>query len=218
MDGIPVLYEDNHLLVVIKPPGIPTQSDHTGKPDLLSLLKADLKVRHQKPGNVFLGMVHRLDQPVGGVMVFAKTSKGASRLSAQIRARTFEKHYQAVVWGRPDPEEGPLEHTLLKDPRTNTVQVVPPDTPGAKWASMYYRVESSAHGLSLVHIQLFTGRPHQIRAQMAAIGCALRGDVKYGAPIDGAEMALWATQLSFEHPTRPERMTFEAEPPAYMQV
>lgn len=214
VEGIPVLYEDNHLLVVVKPPGLPVQSDRSGDPDLLTLLKEGVKRRHGKPGNVFLGMVHRLDRPVGGVMVFARTSKGASRLSAQIRARTFEKTYEALVQGCPDPSTGRLVHHLVKDQFRNVVRVVPAGTPGAREAILDYEVIRKEKTFSRVRIQLRTGRPHQIRVQLAAIGCPLVGDHKYGSPSaahDGP--ALWSTALRFMHPTRNEAMQFEAPPP-----
>ncbi|MDQ1909348.1 RNA pseudouridine synthase [Paenibacillus sp. GD4] len=212
---IPVLYEDNHVIVVVKPPNVPTQEDHSRDPDLLTLIKADLKQRHQKPGNVYLGLVHRLDRPVGGVMVFAKTSKAASRLSDAVRTRTIRKEYTAVVNGRPKEPQGSLRHHLLKDERTNTVSVVPAGKPGAKEALLDYRVLGSLEGLSLVQIELHTGRPHQIRVQFAAIGCPLVGDQRYGAHLTkpGQQIALWSTQLSFEHPTTKEQLRFTSEPP-----
>lgn len=211
-----MLYEDNHLLVVIKAPGVPSQADRTGDPDMLSLLKADLKQRHGKPGDVFLGLVHRLDRPVGGVMVFAKTSKAASRLSEQMRNRTFRKVYLARVHGCPERTEGNLENELIKDPRTNTVRLAQASEPGAKAARLFYRVEKSMADISLVRIELHTGRPHQIRVQMAAIGCPLVGDRKYGISPKGAEktaIALWSHELYFKHPTRDEELHFTATPP-----
>ena len=202
--------------MVVKPPGVPTQADRSGVPDMLTLLKADLKRRHEKPGNVFLGLVHRLDRPVGGVMVFAKTSKAASRLSAQIRGRTFEKVYLAQVHGIPEPREGDLVDFLLKDQRTNTVRLAAATEPGAKQALLTYRVEKTAGEVSLVCIKLHTGRPHQIRVQMASIGCALVGDQKYGdasSNLPDEEIALWASEIRFKHPTRDEIVCFTADPP-----
>ncbi|MVP02309.1 RluA family pseudouridine synthase [Paenibacillus lutrae] len=213
--AIPVLYEDNHVLVVEKPVNMPTQEDSSRDPDLLSVLKEDLKRRHRKPGNVFLGLVHRLDRPVGGVMVFAKTSKAASRLSDSVRTRTFDKTYVAVVRGKPKEPQGSLRHWLLKDTRTNTVSVVKPGLDGAKEALLDYRVLGSAEGLSLILVKLHTGRPHQIRVQLAAIGCPLYGDQRYGAGINepGQQLALWSARLSFPHPTLPETLTFMSAPP-----
>ncbi len=211
----PILHEDNHLLVVVKPPTIPVQKDRSGDPDLLSLLKADLKRRHQKPGNVFLGLVHRLDRPVGGVMVFAKTSKAAARLSEQIRSRTFEKTYLARVRGCPEPREHTLRDYLVKDNRINVTRIAQPGEPGAKEAVLTYCVEKSDKKTSLVRIQLQTGRPHQIRAQMANIGCPLVGDRKYGcgkADKEDRPIALWSYEVGFKHPTRDEIMHFRREP------
>jgi len=208
------LYEDNHLLVVVKPAGMPVQADRSGDPDLLDVLKRDLKARWEKPGNVFLGLVHRLDRPVRGVMVFAKTSKAAARLSAQVRARTFRKEYLAVVHGMPDPAEGRLVHWLSKDRRRRTGKTVAPDCPGARRAALAYRVLDSRAELGLVFIILETGRFHQIRAQFAAAGTPVWGDRRYGPPgrDPGDAMALLAFRLTFEHPTRGEPLTFRAEP------
>lgn len=212
---IPILYEDNHITVAVKPVNMPTQEDESGDPDLLTALKDDIKVRYDKPGNVFLGLVHRLDRPVGGVMVFARTSKAASRLSDIIRRGAMDKFYYAVVRGTPRQTEGELVHYLLKDAGTNTVTAVPKGTTGAKEARLLYRTVGSRDGLSLVRIELLTGRSHQIRVQFAAIGCPLYGDQKYGAPVNkpGQRIALWSTELAFEHPTRKEPVRFSAPPP-----
>lgn len=212
---VPVLYEDNHVIVVVKPPNVPTQEDDSRDPDLLSLIKADLKVRHRKPGNVYLGLVHRLDRPVGGVMVFAKTSKAASRLSDAVRNRTIHKQYRAVVNGKPKEPSATLRHHLLKDSRTNMVKVVPAGKEGAKEAILDYRVIGSQDGLSLVEIELHTGRPHQIRVQFAAIGCPLVGDQRYGGAyaFPGQQIALWSQSLSFEHPVTKETLRFCSQPP-----
>ncbi|SCW28437.1 23S rRNA pseudouridine1911/1915/1917 synthase [Paenibacillus tianmuensis] len=212
---VPVLYEDNHVIVVVKPPNVPTQEDASRDPDLLTLIKADLKERHRKPGNVYLGLVHRLDRPVGGVMVFAKTSKAASRLSDAVRTRTIRKVYTAVVNGRPKESQGTLRHHLLKDTKTNTVSVVPASKAGAKEAVLDYRVLSGRDGLSLVQIELHTGRPHQIRVQFAAIGCPLVGDQRYGGALakPGQQIALWSTLLEFTHPVTQEALRFTSEPP-----
>ncbi|WP_054798109.1 RluA family pseudouridine synthase [Paenibacillus sp. tmac-D7] len=213
--SIPVLYEDNHVIVVIKPPNLPTQEDDSRDPDLLSLIKADLKVRHRKPGNVYLGLVQRLDRPVGGVMVFAKTSKAASRLSDAVRTRTIRKQYRAVVNGKPKEPSGTLRHHLLKDSRTNMVKVVPADKEGAKEAILDYRIVGSQDGLSLLEIELHTGRPHQIRVQFAAIGCPLVGDQRYGgaSAVPGQQIALWSVSLAFEHPVTKEALRFHSQPP-----
>lgn len=212
---IEVLYEDNHLLVVVKPPGIPSQEDESGDPDMLTLLKADLKERHNKPGNVFLGLVHRLDRPVGGAMVFAKTSKAASRLSDSVRTRSFGKLYLAVVHGQPPARKDRLRHFLRKDARRNIVTVHDVPVPEAKEAVLEYNTVSRSGDLSLVAVELHTGRPHQIRAQMAHVGCPLAGDRKYGAREAGAksDIALWSARLSVPHPVTKEWMTFRSNPP-----
>lgn len=213
---ITVLYEDNHLLVVEKPVNVPTQADASGDPDLLSLLKEDLKIRYQKPGNVYLGLIHRLDRPVGGAMVFAKTSKSASRLSDQIRTRSFGKVYLAVVHGTPHPREGRLEHYLAKDRTANMVQVVKPSAKDAKQAILEYQVlESGNEAYSLVQVQLLTGRSHQIRVQYAEIGHPLFGDQKYGAQVNraGQQIALWSSEIRLLHPIKKEEMVFHSHPP-----
>ncbi|MFB5265425.1 RluA family pseudouridine synthase [Paenibacillus enshidis] len=213
--GIKVLYEDNHVLAVEKPVNIPTQEDASGDPDMLTLLKQDLKIRHQKPGNVFLGLVHRLDRPVGGAMIFAKTSKAASRLSEAVRSRSFRKLYAAVVHGSPGAQSGRLEHDLLKDPRTNTVRAVKPGTPGAKQALLDYKVVGEKDGLSLILVELHTGRPHQIRVQLQSIGCPLYGDQKYGATVNrpGQQLALWSLLAGAPHPVSKEPLSFRSVPP-----
>ncbi len=162
---------------------MPTQEDESKDPDLLSVLKDGIKIRFGKPGNVFLGLVHRLDRPVGGVMVFAKTSKAASRLSDAVRTRSFNKTYTAVVRGKLQGSRGRLTDCLLKkNEKTNTVTVVDKAHPGAKEAVLDYEVLAESDGLSLVRIHLHTGRPHQIRVQLAHQGCPLYGDQKYGHP------------------------------------
>ena len=210
-----VIYEDNHLLVVEKPVNLPVQADASGDLDMLTLLKADLKERYQKPGEVYLGLVHRLDRPAGGVMVFAKTSKAAARLSEQVRERELEKIYYAVVRGEILKAQARLEDYLYKENATNTVKVVSANAPGAKEAVLEYQLVSFQAGLSLVQIKLHTGRAHQIRVQFAHLGHPLYGDQRYGAGLNhpGEQLALWATSLTLKHPTKQEQMTFVSEPP-----
>lgn len=209
-----ILYEDNHLLVVVKPRNMPTQEDKSGDPDLLNTLKQYIKVTYNKPGNVYLGLVHRLDRPVGGVMVFAKTSKAASRLSNSIRTRTFDKKYKAVVHGRPQHLQQQLTHFLVKNNRLNKVFSVGEHREGAKKAILNYNVIDTIDELSLIDIELLTGRPHQIRVQFSEIGHPLYGDQKYGAHVNqpDQQIALWSSELSFAHPTTKEQLRFQASP------
>jgi 23S rRNA pseudouridine1911/1915/1917 synthase len=202
-------------LAVVKPPNLPVQADRSGDPDLLSLLKQDLKLRHHKPGQVFLGLVHRLDRPVGGVMVFGKTSKAASRISEQIRAGHFGKIYIALVHGVPEPDHATLEHVLRKDERTNRVTVVPAGTRGGKTARLAYTTIATEPGpVSRLRIELFTGRPHQIRVQLATIGYPLVGDAKYGPTTgDTTDIKLWSAEIRCPHPTQDQQMVFAAPPP-----
>lgn len=211
---ITILYEDNHLLVVEKPSNIPVMEDDSKDEDLLSILKKDLKVRYNKPGDVYLGLVHRLDRPVGGVMVFAKTSKAASRLSAQVSShQLFQKEYHAVVTGHPQAS-GTLEDELLKDHRTNTVKSVKKGTLGAKHAVLEYELVDHQDQLNLVKINLKTGRSHQIRVQFSSRNMALWGDQRYNPDAKpGQQIALWATKLTLIHPTTKEVMSFESSLP-----
>ena len=184
MNNINIVYEDNHLLVVEKPINIPVQEDSSKDKDLLTILKEYIKVKYNKPGNVYLGLVHRLDRPVGGIMVFAKTSKAASRLSDQIRTKTFKKIYNAVVIGKIN-DSGTLIDRLLKDTNNNIVN------------------------LSLVEIELLTGRSHQIRVQMAHFNHPLYVDQKYNVnALIGQQIALFACKIEFEHPTTHKLLTF----------
>lgn len=210
--SIPVLYEDNHLLVVVKPPNLPSQGDSSGDLSLLDALKGYIGEKYHKPGAVYLGLVHRLDRPVGGVMVFARTSKAASRLSEAFRSHAQDRRYLAVVEGAVDaPLE--LEDYLVKDGRTGMVRVVAPDAPGAKQARLVSRPLACRDGLALMDVQLFTGRAHQIRVQHAHAGRPLWGDMRYGRGESGRQIALWAYRLVLEHPTRREPLRFCAAPP-----
>lgn len=213
---IPILYEDNHLLVVEKPVNIPVQEDRSKDDDLLSLMKEDLKVRYHKPGNVYLGLVHRLDRPVGGAMVFAKTSKAASRLSDSIRRHTFERQYRAVVRGKLSNKQGELTHYLYKDKRKNQVFVVDADHKQGKKAVLDYEVLSVRDNLSMLSIVLQTGRPHQIRVQLSTSGSPLYGDQKYGEKVNhpGEQIALWAHTLRFPHPTKTDPIEITAPLPS----
>ncbi|MEL6611264.1 MAG: RluA family pseudouridine synthase [Bacteroidota bacterium] len=214
-----VLFLDNHLLVVVKPAGLLAQADHTGDDDLLTLGKAFLKERFDKPGNVFLGLVHRLDRPVSGVMVLARTSKAASRLSQQFRDRTPTKRYLALVEGTPPGPSGERVDFLAKTytpGRGSHVKVVPQGHPDGKRAVLRWQTLASERGRSLVEVALLTGRAHQIRVQLAALGTPIVGDLRYGARTehDGQNLALHSYALAFEHPVRRDPRRFTAPPPA----
>lgn len=201
---INILYEDNHLLVVEKPINIPVQKDSSNDNDLLTMLKAYLKEKYQKPGNVYLGLVHRLDRPVGGIMVFAKTSKAASRLSEQIRNKTFKKTYVAVVHGQVE-KEGVFTDKLLKNHQTNITIV----SNQGKEATLHYQLLEYQNNLSLVEINLITGRSHQIRVQFASRNHPLYGDQKYGKNKEKGQIALFARNIRFLHPTTKKELFFE---------
>ena len=213
--NIPILYEDNHILVIVKPVNIPSQEDISGDPDLLAVLKQKIKERHNKPGDVFLSLVHRLDRPVGGVMALARTSKAASRLSAQIREGSFAKSYLCVVNGVPRNASGRLENFLQKDREKNIVRVVGKNAGGSKKAVLEYETLETSKEMSLLRVKLHTGRSHQIRVQLAATGHPLFGDQKYGAGFSksGQQIALWSSEIIFSHPTRKEQMHFTSTPP-----
>lgn len=212
-----VIYEDNHLLAVCKAPGELVQGDRTGDEPLVESCKAYIKEKYHKPGAVFLGVVHRLDRPVSGVVLFARTSKALSRLNEVFRSREdLEKVYLAIVEGRPAEPSGTLRHTLLRDRKQNRSFPVRPGTREAKEAVLDYRlIADLPEGQSLLEVHLHTGRHHQIRAQLAAIGCPIVGDVKYGAsrPLPDASIALHARSLTLIHPTRKEPITLTADLP-----
>ena len=210
-----VIYEDNHLLVVKKPYGVLSQSDITGDDDMLSLCKAYVKKKYNKPGDVYLGLVHRLDRPTGGVMVFARTSKAAARLAKQIQFGKFEKSYMAVLTARPREDKAKLVNYLLKDENERIAKVVNANNKSAKRAELEYEVLDEKDGLALVSVRLLTGRFHQIRAQFNEIGCSVYGDMKYGKRDVKDKLALFACEVCLEHPTRKERMCFKAEPKQY---
>lgn len=206
---INIIYEDNHLLVVEKPINIPVQEDSSKDKDLLNILKEYIKNKYNKPGNVYLGLVHRLDRPVGGIMVFAKTSKCASRLSDEIRTHKFKKIYNAVVEGNIN-NNGVLKDKLLKDTKKNIVSV----NDNGKLSILKYKKIKSKNNLSLVEIELETGRSHQIRVQMSNYGYPLYGDQKYNSNSKVKEqIALFAKRIEFIHPTTHELLSFELSLP-----
>lgn len=212
-EGVKILYEDNHVIVCVKPAGVLSQSDGSGSPDMLTILKRYIKDKYQKPGEVYLGLVHRLDRPVSGVMVFARTSKAASRLSEQIRSRKVDKFYRCVVLGTLEGT-GRLENYIFKDEEKNIVTVSDSEKPGYKASFLDYRAIASKDGFTLAEIKLGTGRAHQIRAQMAHNGYPLVGDQKYGQKDNRCkDIALESFKLAFEHPVKRENNTFEAPMP-----
>lgn len=209
-----VLYEDNHIIVVEKPVNIPSQGDKTGDLDMLTIIKQYIKEKYNKPGEVYLGLVHRLDRPTGGVMVFARTSKAASRLSEQVRDKKMHKKYLCIVDGKMENQTGSMRDFLLKNEKTNTSKVVKEGTKNAKEALLDYEVVkyNEEINMSVVKVDLHTGRHHQIRVQFASRGHSLSGDQKYGTRGRGKQLALWAYSLSFTHPTTKEELTFEDYP------
>ena len=208
-----IIYEDNHLLVAVKPPNQLTQGDETGDLALLDELKDYIKVKYAKPGEVYLGLVHRLDRPVGGLVAFARTSKAASRLSEQLRSHTMHRDYLAVVEnGDALADEGRLHHWLQKDEASGNVRTAKSGTQGAQEAKLSYRVLARKEGTALVHVVLETGRKHQIRVQFAASGHPLVYDMRYGHGERGHNIALWGAMLTLIHPTLKESMTFTSQP------
>lgn len=212
-----ILYEDNHLIVLNKLPGQIVQGDKTGDVCLAEEVKAFIKLRDNKPGNVFCGVVHRLDRPVSGVVIFAKTSKALSRMNELVKNRSFEKVYHAVVKNMPPQTEGHLEDYLVRNEKQNKSFITKDGTlAGAKLAVLDYRLlATSVGGYHLLEVQLHTGRHHQIRCQLAHIGCPIKGDLKYGAPRSNPDgsISLHAYRVSFEHPVRHEQITVEAPAP-----
>lgn len=214
MQKLNVIYEDNHIIVVEKMVNIPSQGDKTGDVDMLSIIKDYLKEKYQKSGNVYLGLIHRLDRPVGGVMVFAKTSKAAARLSEQVREKAFQKEYLVVVNGKMKSQKGEWKDWLFKNERANMSKVVPEGTKNAKQASLEYEVlkYNEEINLSVVRVKLHTGRHHQIRVQFSSRGHSIYGDQKYGGRGHGKQIALWAYRLTIFHPITKEEMTFQVLP------
>lgn len=214
MQELNVLYEDNHIIVVEKKVNIPSQADKTGDIDMLTIIKEYLRNKYNKPGNVYVGLVHRLDRPVGGVMVFAKTSKAASRLSEEVRAKQFEKKYLVIANGKFSQNNGTFEDYLLKNQAKNISKVVKEGTKNSKLAILDYEVikYDSELNLSVAKINLHTGRHHQIRVQLSSRNHSIYGDQKYGGRGHGKQICLWAYSLKILHPITKQEMTFELYP------
>lgn len=212
-----VLYEDNHLLAVSKRPGEIVQGDKTGDEPMSEALKGWLKVKYQKPGNVYLGVIHRLDRPVGGLVLFAKTSKGLSRMNELFRSGEVSKRYWAIVTAHPPKLADTVEQWLVRNEKQNKSYVARSgkDTPGAKLARLSYRLLASGERYHLVEIELHTGRHHQIRCQLASLGCPIRGDLKYGAPRSNpdASISLLSRRITFTHPVSGEQIDLTAPVP-----
>lgn len=211
----PILYEDNHLLAVNKLPGQIVQGDKTGDVPLSEQFKAFIKERDAKPGNVFLGLAHRLDRPVSGVLLFAKTGKALARLNAMIREREFQKIYWAICRNEPVEPQGHLLQYLYKNEANNKSYICPPERPGAQKAELYYKVIGHSERYALIEVELCTGRHHQIRVQLAGMGCPIQGDLKYGdkrSNPDGS-ISLHARYLQLIHPVRKTELRIEAPTP-----
>lgn len=217
MEGLPeILFEDNHLLIVNKRAGDIVQGDKTGDQALVEILKSYLKDKYNKPGNVFLGLVHRIDRPVSGAVIFARTSKALTRMTNMVKNRELKKTYWAITEQKPAATEGRLEDFLVKNEKQNKSFIVAPGTNGAKPAVLEYRLLSASKTMFLLEIDLHTGRHHQIRAQLAGMGCTIRGDLKYGAKRSNPDgsICLHARELQFKHPVSGETINIKAPLPA----
>jgi 23S rRNA pseudouridine1911/1915/1917 synthase len=210
-----VLFEDNHLIIVNKAPGEIVQGDKTGDKPLSDIIKAYLKEKYHKPGNVFCGVTHRLDRPTSGVVVFAKTSKALSRLNEMFRNGEVDKTYWAIVKNRPPEEEGTLTHYLIKTEKTNKSTAYDTEKSKTKKATLHYKHIASSDKYHLLEINLETGRHHQIRCQLAKIGCPIKGDLKYGAERSNPDgsISLHARTISFIHPVSKEKIAVVAAVP-----
>ena len=210
-----ILYEDNHLIIVNKEPSEIVQGDKTGDVCLLDDVKSYIKEAYNKPGNVYAGLVHRIDRPVSGAVIFAKTSKALSRMTIKVKEHEFSKTYLAIVKNKPPQDAGELSDYMVKNEAQNKSYIVSSNTKGAKLAQLRYRVIGSSDSFYLLEIELLTGRHHQIRAQLAHIGCPIKGDLKYGFPRSNpdASISLHAYKVQFEHPTTKNPITVTAPKP-----
>ena len=214
-DNLRILYEDNHLIIVNKRVGDIVQGDKTGDTPLSEVVKHYIAEKYQKPGKVFLGVVHRLDRPTSGAVVFARTSKALERMNRMLREKSVQKTYWAIVQGQPEPLEGTLEHFLKKNPRNNKSTVFHKETEGAKKAVLHYKTLKSLENYSLLEIELETGRHHQIRCQLSYLGHPIKGDLKYGSKRSNRDggIHLHARKLHFAHPVSRENLEILAPTP-----
>lgn len=212
---IEILYEDNHLIAVNKPAGIPVQKDESGDTSLVDIVSDYIRTEYNKPGNVFVGLVHRVDRPVSGIVLFAKTSKALSRLNEMFKTREVKKIYWAIVQNYPSELKGTVEHYLFKDNEKNKSFAYTKERKGTKKSVLFYELIGSSKNYNLLEIELETGRHHQIRCQLAKIGCPIRGDLKYGAPRSNpnGNISLHAYKLIFEHPVQKKRIEIIAPLP-----
>lgn len=210
-----ILYEDNHLVIVNKLPSEIVQGDKTGDTPLSEDVKSYIRNKYNKPGNVFTGVIHRIDRPVSGAVIFAKTGKALTRMNELVKNRGVKKKYWAIVQNRPDVPEGELRHFLIRNPKKNKSTAHNRTKADSKEGILLYKVIGESHKYFLLEIELITGRHHQIRAQLSAIGCPIKGDLKYGSPRSNkdASISLHARSLEFEHPVKKEKLTITAAPP-----
>lgn len=210
-----ILFEDNHLLIINKKAGELAQGDETGDASLIDILKEFIKKRDKKPGNAYLGLIHRLDRPTSGILMFAKTSKALTRMNEIFKGREVKKTYWAIVEKKPEKEFERLEHYLKKNPKNNKTTVYTTPTKDAKIAILEYKLKGHLDNYSLLEVDLFTGRSHQIRAQLSFIGHAIKGDLKYGAKRSNpdASISLHARKITFDHPVTKKNVEITAPPP-----
>lgn len=210
-----IIYEDNHIIIVNKAPGEIVQGDKTGDKPIVDSLKQYLKEKYNKPGNVFCGVVHRIDRPVGGLVIFAKTSKALSRLNDMLRKGEIHKKYRALITGHPERKEATIENYITSDGTRNKSYIAYKDTPGAKFSSLDYKVIEEGINYTLIEVNLHTGRKHQIRLQLSHMGHPIKGDLKYGARRSNPDgsISLQAYSLEFIHPVSHQPMHFEAPHP-----